>query len=160
MQIYDYDQLMAHPILGASWEGYALEQVVRRLGLSENQLFTWNVQSGAEMDLVIMSRGRLFGVEFKNAEAPRTTRSFTLAFQELDMVAAAIVHPGPKTFELAEGRWAVSIQDLGKLEELFGMRKGRSIASAVLFLFPWEMRISTHRSPRKCASDFTAGATE
>lgn len=123
MRIYDYDQLLAHPILGASWEGYALEQVVRRLGLTEDQLFTWNVQSGAEMDLVILSRGKLFGVEFKNAEAPRTTRSFTLAFQELDLVAAAIVHPGPKTYELAAGRLAVSIQDLGKLEELFGMTK-------------------------------------
>lgn len=123
MQIYDYDQLLAHPILGASWEGYALEQVVRHLGLTEDQLFTWNVQSGAEMDLVILSRGKLFGVEFKNAEAPRTTRSFTLAFNELDLVAAVIVHPGPKTYELAEGRWAVSIQELGKLEVLFGMTK-------------------------------------
>ena len=68
-----------------------------------------------------MSQGRLLGVEFKNTEAPRTTRSFTLAFQELDLIAAAIVHPGPKTYQLVEGRWAVSIQDLGKLVELFGV---------------------------------------
>jgi predicted AAA+ superfamily ATPase len=124
MQIYDFGQLLAHPILGASWEGFALEQVVRFLSLSEDQLFTWSVQSGAEMDLVIMNQGRLYGVEFKNSEAPRTTRSFTLAFQELGLVAAVIVHPGPKTYELAEGRWAVSIQDLAKLEELLGSRKG------------------------------------
>jgi predicted AAA+ superfamily ATPase len=120
MQIYDHDQLLAHPILGASWEGFALEQVVQCLGLTEDQLFTWSVKSGAEMDLVIMHHGRLFGVEFKNAEAPRTTRSFTVGFQELDLAAAAIVHPGPKTYQLAESRWAVSIQNLDKLEELFG----------------------------------------
>jgi predicted AAA+ superfamily ATPase len=119
LQIYDHDQLLAHPALGSSWEGFALEQVVRSLGLSEEQLFTWSVQSGAEIDLVFMSRGKLFGVEFKNAEAPRTTRSFTMAFEELELAAAAIVHPGAKSYELADRRWAVSIQHLEKMKELF-----------------------------------------
>ena len=119
LQIYDHDQLLAHPALGASWEGFALEQVVRSLGLAEDQLFTWSVQSGAEIDLVFMFRGKLFGVEFKNSEAPRTTRSFTMAFEELGLAAAAIVHPGPKTYELADKRWAVSIQNLDKLRDLF-----------------------------------------
>lgn len=119
LQIYDHNQLLTHPALGASWEGFALEQVVRSLGLAEEQLFTWSVQSGAEIDLVFISRGKLFGVEFKNSEAPRTTRSFTLAFEELGLTAAAIVHPGSKTYELAESRWAVSIQNLGKLNDLF-----------------------------------------
>ena len=119
LQIYDHDQLLAHPVLGASWEGFAIEQVVRSLGLLEDQLFTWSVQSGAEMDLVFMSKGKLFGVEFKNSEAPRTTRSFTMAFDELGLAAAAIVHPGPKTYELADKRWAVSIRNLEKLKDLF-----------------------------------------
>jgi len=119
LQIYDHDQLLSHPALGASWEGFALEQVVRSLGLSEEQLFTWSVQSGAEIDLVFMSQGKLFGVEFKNSEAPRTTRSFTMAFEELGLESAAIVHPGPKTYELSDRRWAVSIQNLEKLKELF-----------------------------------------
>jgi predicted AAA+ superfamily ATPase len=119
LQIYDHDQLLSHPALGASWEGFALEQVVRSLGLSEEQLFTWSVQSGAEIDLVFISIGKLFGVEFKNSEAPRTTRSFTMAFEELGLAAAAIVHPGSKTYELADRRWAVSIQHLERLKDLF-----------------------------------------
>lgn len=121
LQIYDLHQLLAHPSLGASWEGFALEQVISALRLSEEQCYTWSLQSGAEIDLVFRAKGKLYGIEFKHAEAPRTTRSFTQAFEELNLDAAAIVHTGPKTWELAPNRHAVSIENLPQLAELLGL---------------------------------------
>ena len=118
LQIYDLNQLLAHPALGASWEGFALEQVISALRLEEEQCYTWSLQSGAEIDLVFQSKGNLYGVEFKHSDTPRTTRSFTQAFEELNLTSAAIVHTGPKTWELAPNRHAVSIQDLASLSEI------------------------------------------
>ena len=121
LQIYDLNQLLANPALGASWEGFALGQVISVLRLEEEQCYTWSLQSGAEIDLVFQSRGFLYGVEFKHSDAPRTTRSFTQACEELNLKSAAIIHTGPKTWELAPNRHAVSIDDLAALGEIMNV---------------------------------------
>lgn len=125
LQIGTHHQLLAHPSLGSSWEGFALEQVVAHLRLAEEECYTWSVQSGAEIDLVFRRGGQLYGIEFKHAEAPRTTRSFTMAFEALQLKAAAIVHRGPKTWRLAENRFAISIQSLDQLQSILGFDNGQ-----------------------------------
>jgi len=121
MQIYDHNQLLAHPALGSSWESFALEQVIGTLGLREDQCFTWSLQSGAEMDLVFRQEGQLYGIEFKHTDTPRTTRSFSTAFEQLDLKAAAIVHGGSKSWSLGEDKFAISIQELSELKSHFGL---------------------------------------
>ena len=123
LQIGSHHRLLAHPSLGASWEGFALEQVVAALNLSEEECYTWSVQSGAEMDLVFRKDGRIFGVEFKHSETPRTTKSFTMAFEALQLDGAAIVHSGPNTWALGERKHAVSITNLEQLFEFFSLKK-------------------------------------
>lgn len=120
LQINSHHQLLAHPALGSSWEGFALEQVIAQLGLNEEECYTWSVQSGAEIDLVFRKGGQLYGIEFKHSDTPRTTRSFSMAFESLQLKGAAIVHRGPKNWQLAENRFAVSIQRLEELPVLLG----------------------------------------
>lgn len=94
------DEVLNHPRLGASWEGFAVEQIIRHLGLSDEEAFFWAVHTGAELDLVWQRKGRLWGAEFKYADAPRVTRSMRAALSELDLGHIWVIHPGTGTIRL------------------------------------------------------------
>jgi len=114
-QIYEHNELLSNPILGASWESFALEQTVTALQLLEENCHTWGVQSGAEIDLVFRSRGKVYGIEFKHKESPRSTRSLTSAIETIPLEKAWIVHPGPHSYEISEKVEAVSIVNLARI---------------------------------------------
>lgn len=111
-QIFTHDELLSNPILGASWESFALEQTIIALQLPEENCHTWGVQSGAEIDLVFRWRGKVYGVEFKHKEAPRSTRSLKSAIETITLERAWIVHPGPHSYVIDERIEAVSISEL------------------------------------------------
>lgn len=100
LTLYDKDSLVGHPRSGASWEGFALEQVLRVLHPSE--YYFWGTQSGAELDLLIIHNGRRYGFEFKYAEAPCVTRSMHVAIKDLQLDRLWIVHAGRHSFPIAE----------------------------------------------------------
>lgn len=118
--VRDRSQLYASPQLGASWEGFGIEQVVALTGVREEQCFTWSVQGGAEVDLVIQAGGHPLGIEFKAADAPRQTRSMTAAIESLGLSKLIVVYPGDKDYRLGKSVEAVSIRNLGRLREILG----------------------------------------
>lgn len=93
--------LLSHPKLGASWEGFALEQVALRLPAGQ-ELFFWGTQAGGELDLLWEQEGKLYGCEFKFADAPRRTRSMTVAMQDLDLEHLWVIYPGDREYPLGE----------------------------------------------------------
>ncbi|MEX0827676.1 MAG: DUF4143 domain-containing protein, partial [Haliea sp.] len=99
--------LLTHPKLGASWEGYVIEEVIAAEGVQD--AYFWATHQGAEMDLVIQDGGRLRGVECKRADAPRITPSVRSALEGLELESVAIVYPGTKRFKLAEQVEAVPL---------------------------------------------------
>lgn len=88
--------LESHPSLGASWEGFALEQALSRLDARE--AYFWATHAGAELDLLFIRGGKRYGVEFKYAAAPAMTRSLHAALEDLKLERAWIVHPGEQRF--------------------------------------------------------------
>ena len=102
--------LEAHPKLGASWEGFALEEVLRLTG--HREAYFWNTQGGAELDLLVFINGRRVGFEFKYADAPAITKSLQVARHDLGLRRVLVVHPGPRSYPLNEWAEAVSIQDV------------------------------------------------
>jgi predicted AAA+ superfamily ATPase len=113
--------LEAHPKLGASWEGFALEEVLRAVG--DRDAYFWNTQGIAELDLLVFIRGERVGFEFKYADAPAVTRSLNLAHADLKLQRAFVVHPGAKSYPLNDWAEAVAIGDLrSKLARLAGAR--------------------------------------
>lgn len=98
--IEDRLALAAHPKFGASWEGFALEQVLSVAGT--RQAFFWATHSGAELDLLLMVGGKRFGVEFKCADAPVMTRSLHIALEDLKLERAWIVYPGRDSYPVHE----------------------------------------------------------
>jgi predicted AAA+ superfamily ATPase len=100
-------QLLTHPRAGASWEGFALEQVLRIA--KPHQAFFWATHQGAELDLLMLRGSRRIGVEFKRADAPRVTPSMRIAIEDLKLDALYVVHPGAHRYALADGIEAVPL---------------------------------------------------
>ena len=105
-----FDQLQGHPKVGASWEGFALEQVLR--SRRPQQAFFWATQAGAELDLLILESGRRLGFEFKYSERPATTRSMRIAISDLKLDQLTIVCPGSVQAELDD---RITVQGLERL---------------------------------------------
>lgn len=74
---------MSHPKLGASWEGYAIEEALEIEGSAE--AYFWATHQGAELDLLLLKAGRRFGVEVKRADAPKVTPSMRIALEDLHL---------------------------------------------------------------------------
>lgn len=108
--VASYDALLGHPKLGASWEGFALEQVLSVVGSEE--AFFWGTHSGAELDLLLMLGGNRCGVEFKCADAPVMTKSLHIALADLKLERAWIVYPGREVYPVHE---RVRVSPLGDL---------------------------------------------
>lgn len=111
-----FDHLLAHPRLGASWEGFAIEQVVRLFRYPEDRCFQWSVPSGPEMDLVVEANGGPFGFEMKYTDRPGVTPSMRSAAAELGLKRVYVIHPGDKDFPLADGIEAVALKNLPDLK--------------------------------------------
>ena len=108
--IADAAALAAHPKSGASWEAFALEQVLQIAGPDE--AWFWATHAGAEVDLLMVKDGRRVGIEFKRTDAPRLTPSMRIALRDLRLDALYAVYPGERRYLLSEGIEAVPLSAL------------------------------------------------
>lgn len=99
--------LLTHPKSGASWEGFALEQVLRIA--APDEAYYWATHAGAELDLLMLKDGRRVGVEFKRVDAPQFTPSMRIALQDLRLDALYVVYPGTRRYAVADGVEAVPL---------------------------------------------------
>ncbi len=105
--IADPAALARHPKCGASWEGFALDQVLRIA--QPDQAYFWATHAGAELDLLMFKDGRRVGVEFKRTDAPQLTASMRIAMQDLELDALYVVYPGDRRYTLAQRVEAVPL---------------------------------------------------
>lgn len=110
LSINDQRDLATHPKLGASWEGYAIEETLRYA--PHDQAYFWATHQGAELDLLVFHRGKRFGIEVKYADAPHVTASMRIAMTDLGLEHIAIVYPGDKMYPLSEKVTAVPLSSL------------------------------------------------
>lgn len=99
--------LNAHPKVGASWEGYCIEQILSLTG--DRDAYFWATHSGAELDLLIFHQGKRLGFEFKYSDQPTTTKSMRVAQQDLSLDHLYVVHPGEHEFPLDETITAIPL---------------------------------------------------
>jgi hypothetical protein len=98
LQLTTVADLQSHPKLGASWEGFALEQVIA--ALRNRDVYFWATHGGAELDLLVRSAGKHYGFEFKYADAPGGSRSMHVAIQDLRLEHLWVVYPGREKYSL------------------------------------------------------------
>lgn len=109
--------LLSHPKVGASWEGFVIDQVLATE--PHDEAFFWATHQGAEIDLILRRGERLLGIECKRTDAPRVTASVRIALEDLGLERVAIVHPGPRGFPLADRVDAVALESLARPGRLF-----------------------------------------
>jgi hypothetical protein len=113
-------ELLAHPRCGASWEGFVIDEVLR--SVEPDDAYFWATHNGAEIDLVFLKGGRMYGVECKRTDAPTMTPSMRAALEDLKLERIAVVHPGPRRYSLHERISAVPFEAApGGMRSLFGI---------------------------------------
>ncbi len=105
--------LASHPKLGASWEGFVIEQILAIMGV-ENAYY-WSTYSGAEIDLLIFKKGKRLGFEFKYSDAPRMTKSIHNAMDDLKLDKVFVVYPGKESYRIAKNVEVISVLDTDSL---------------------------------------------
>ncbi|MDP1652946.1 MAG: ATP-binding protein [Rhodocyclaceae bacterium] len=103
-------ELQMHPKLGASWEGYAMEEVLA--AVEPDEAYFWATHQGAEIDLVLRKNGRLLGVECKRTDAPRMTPSLRITLDDLELERIAVIYPGTKRYTIAPRIEAVPLGEI------------------------------------------------
>lgn len=107
-----FASLEGHPKLGASWEGFALEQVLRLTG--DREAYFWATHAGAELDLLVNWRGKRWGFEFKYSDAPAMTKSMHVALEDLKVERIFAVYPGKDAYPMHEKVEALPLVQLHK----------------------------------------------
>jgi uncharacterized protein len=114
-----WDDLQTYPGLGASWEGFAMEQIIQLMGAETDNCYFWATHNQAELDLIILKKGKRFGFEFKYQDAPKITPSIRSALKELDLEKVSIIYPGKIDYPLSDEVNAFGLQEftMEKLEK-------------------------------------------
>lgn len=114
LTIESVEQLRRHPKVGASWEGFALEQIIRLSNQSRNAFF-WGTHSGGELDLIINTKGERWGFEIKYTDAPTKTKSMLIAFQSLNLNRLYVIYPGRQAYFIADHIEALPLIDVHRI---------------------------------------------
>jgi predicted AAA+ superfamily ATPase len=113
LNIQDINNLFGHPKVGASWEGYVIEQVLQIVQPSE--AYFWATHNGAELDLLFFHKGKKYGIEVKFSEAPEITRSMQTALHDLNLSHLWVIYPGKDVYQVDKQISVLSLQKLPNL---------------------------------------------
>lgn len=102
--------ILSHPKVGASWEGYAIEEILKTV--RPEAAYFWATHTGAELDLLLFKGGRRYGVEVKFQDAPRLTPSMRIALEDLDLERLTVLYPGNLSYDLER---RVTVAPLGQV---------------------------------------------
>ncbi len=106
-------ELLSYPKAGVSWEGYVIEETIRRL--KPDAAYFWATHAGAELDLLLHVRSRRYGIEVKMQDAPTVTPSMRIAMQDLRLDRLAVVYPGDKAYSLDKNIDVLPLVEIGRL---------------------------------------------
>lgn len=96
LAIHSEEELLRHPLLGAIWEGFALEQIIQILNIQPEEAFFWRTDNKAELDLFLLLNGKRYGFEFKFSDAPNVTKSMHAALKDLKLEHLYVIYPGTR----------------------------------------------------------------
>jgi len=116
LQLQTLTDLRGHPGFGASWEGFAIEHVIR--SLETRDAYFWATHAGAELDLLVLAKGKRYGFEFKYADAPGRSRSMNVALQDLGLEHLWVIYPGQKEYALDERTSVVPLEAVARLADV------------------------------------------
>jgi predicted AAA+ superfamily ATPase len=117
LSLHSKTQLLSNNKLGASWETFALNSLVKILQLKKEEVFFYATHSGAELDLLFTRNGKNWGIEFKYQDAPTKSRSMYSCIDDLELEHLFVVYPGEKQYQVDEKITVLPLKQYGSLEE-------------------------------------------
>ena len=117
-------EILSHPKAGASWEGYAMEEVLQ--SVRPEAAHFWATHTGAELDLLLIVRGRRIGIEVKFQDAPRLTPSMRIALADLGLAHLVVIYPGDTRYPMSDRVTAVPLAELASAGAAAVMAPGMS----------------------------------
>lgn len=113
------DDLLTNPKYGASWEGYVIEEIIH--SVDPDEVYFWATHNAAEIDLVFIKDGRMYGVECKRADAPGMTPSIRVALEDLKLEHVAVIYPGKQRYSVNKKVTVVPFNAItGGMKSIFG----------------------------------------
>jgi predicted AAA+ superfamily ATPase len=100
--IQSINDIFTHPKAGASWEGFAIEEIIKFYGEDAHNCYFWASHNDAELDLLIVREGKKNGFEFKLSDAPKLTPSMRIAMDDLKLDSLTVIYPGTRSYSLTE----------------------------------------------------------
>ncbi|MBM4027113.1 MAG: ATP-binding protein [Planctomycetes bacterium] len=122
LEIRDHRTRLGHPKLGASWEGFALDQILRHFQVRTP--YFWATHAGAELDLLVTLEGKRYGFECKYRDAPGVSRSMHTALAELHLEHLFVIYPGSKTYPLQEKITVVPLSQMESCRQVILSARG------------------------------------
>lgn len=119
------EQLRERPQVGASFEGFVIEQVMHVLGARSAEGHHWATPQGAELDLLVVRGDRRIGIEVKCTEAPQVTKSMEIATKDLRLDRLWVIHQGKDRFEMRPGIEALPVTEMSALAGQLDGSRGR-----------------------------------
>jgi len=120
--IHTPQELEIHPKVGASWEGYAIEEILA--AIDPDEAYFWATHTGAELDLLLVKEGRRIGIECKRMDAPKLTPSMKAALADLELDQLVVVYPGNRNYPLSSQVQAIPLAALASPGFLDGLPLG------------------------------------
>ena len=118
LETQDFPNLLGHPKLGASWEGFAIEQILTIFDIRTP--YFWATHAGAELDLLITLNGKRYGIELKHSDAPNATRSMRTAIKDLSLQHLWVIYPGSESYPINE---SITVLPLSQINDLIETAK-------------------------------------
>lgn len=118
LNIPDHESLINHPKLGSSWEGFAIEEIIRLHEATTDEAYFWGIHNQAELDLLIFKNGKKIGFEFKFADAPKLTSSMKISMELLNLDFLSVIFPGKGRFFLSQNIEAIGLEEYLKSHEI------------------------------------------
>jgi len=112
LNIRSEQELALHPRSGASWEGYAIEEIIK--AIAPDEIYFWATHSGAELDLLLIKNGQRIGVECKRLDMPRVTASMRIALQDLVLDRLVVIYPGIHPYQMDKKIYAFPLRGLAE----------------------------------------------
>jgi predicted AAA+ superfamily ATPase len=110
--VKSHEELRFHPKLGPSWEGFAIESIIRHYNAGEGECYFWSAYGRAELDLLIFKGAKRIGLEIKHTDAPNVTKSLKMAINDLKIDQSFVIYPGKDRFRLAPDIHAMGLETL------------------------------------------------
>ena len=114
LNIRTKNDLLSHPKLGASWEGFILNQVIHLLRADKEECYFWATHAGAELDLLVVRGRKRTGYEIKFTSSPKVTASMKIAARDLKLDRLCIIHAGDISYQMAGKIYAIASKNIVK----------------------------------------------